>query len=99
MASCVGIINDPFPSVCVLHTCILIAELFAGFGGPLTAVVSHPLTGRVRLIVQGQSGWIQPVGDVQITSHTDNKTAACIQNNINITLHYRLGELTLSLCV
>lgn len=64
------------------HTCILITQLFTGFGGPLTAVVSHPLTGGVRLIVQGQSGWIQPVGDVQITSHTDNKTAPCIQNNI-----------------
>lgn len=57
-------------------TCVLIANLLAGLGGPLAAVVLDPLCGRVGLIVEGQLGRVQPIRNIQEAAHADHKTAS-----------------------
>lgn len=57
-------------------TCFLVTQLFTGISGPLSAEVSHPGRRGIDLIVQGQLGWIKPVGDVQVAPLAHNEAAA-----------------------
>lgn len=57
-------------------TCLLVTQLLTGIGGPLATQVSHPGGRGIDLIVQGQLGWIKPVGDVQVAPLAHNEAAA-----------------------
>ena len=58
-------------------TCVLFANLLTRLGGPLPAEVLDPLLrGRVGLIVQGQLGWVEPVGHIQEAAHAHDKATS-----------------------
>lgn len=57
-------------------TCLLVTQLFTGISGPLSTEVSHPGGRGIDLIVEGQLGWIKPVGDVQVAPLAHNEAAA-----------------------
>lgn len=57
-------------------TCVLLTDLLAGFRRPLAAEVLDPLRGGVGLVVEGELGRIQPVGDVQEAARAHHKTAS-----------------------
>lgn len=57
-------------------TCVLLTDLLAGFRRPLAAEVLDPLRGGVGLVVEGELGRIQPIGDVQEAAHAHHKTAS-----------------------
>lgn len=57
-------------------TCLLVTQLFTGIGGPLATEISHPGRRGIDLIIKGQLGWVQPVGDVQVAPLAHNEAAA-----------------------
>lgn len=57
-------------------TCVLVTQLLAGIGGPLSTEVSHPGGRGIDLVVQGQLGWVKPVRDVQVAPLAHNEAAA-----------------------
>lgn len=54
----------------------MVTQLLTGIGGPLSTEVSHPGGCGIDLIVEGELGWIKPVGDVQVAALAHNEAAA-----------------------
>lgn len=67
----------PSPALPPWLTGFWVAELLTGICRPLSAEVPHPWGSGIDLVIQGQLGWVQPVGDIQVAPFTHHKAAPC----------------------